>query len=257
MRSIRGELPNLNYAIFADTGWELRSVYEHLERLKVEASRVGLRLVVVSAGNIRDDAMRSKVRGKKSADSRFASIPYYTLDEKGNAGQIRRQCTREYKIDPIRKYIRQSILGLKPRQRVPKGTKITQWFGISYDEIGRARTSRDEWIDHYYPLIVDRWTRQDCIKWLRDNYPDWAVPRSACIGCPYHSNAEWRRLQVEAPDEFQEAVDLDEHMRKREDMRGQTYLHRSCRPLKDVDLRSQEELGQIDWINECDGMCGV
>ena len=36
-----------------------------------------------------------------------------------------------------------------------------------------------------------------------------------------------------------------------------TFLHRSCVPLDEVDLSTPEDHGQTDWINECEGMCGV
>src|SRR5690606_3623733 len=53
-------------AIFADTGWEPRDVYEHLDRLERE---LPFPMYRVSAGNIRKDALASK-NGK-----RFATMP--------------------------------------------------------------------------------------------------------------------------------------------------------------------------------------
>jgi hypothetical protein len=36
------------------------------------------------------------------------------------------------------------------------------------------------------------------------------------------------------------------------------YLHRSLKPLEEVDFRNAEDFGQIDAFgNECEGMCGV
>lgn len=31
----------------------------------------------------------------------------------------------------------------------------------------------------------------------------------------------------------------------------------ACKPLPMVDLRTLEDKGQGNWINECEGMCGV
>ena len=39
LMSIRGELPRIDHAIFADTGWEPKAVYEHLDRLKEECEK--------------------------------------------------------------------------------------------------------------------------------------------------------------------------------------------------------------------------
>ena len=35
-------------------------------------------------------------------------------------------------------------------------------------------------------------------------------------------------------------------------------VHRSCKPLDKVDLRSLEDMGQLNFFeNECEGMCGL
>ena len=41
-------------------------------------------------------------------------------------------------------------------------------------------------------------------------------------------------------------------------IRGEVYLHRSGVPLKEADLSTLADHGQLDlWPNECEGMCGV
>ena len=52
-----------------------------------------------------------------------------------------RQCTNDYKIQPIYKKIRE-LLGLKKYQRVPKGTIVEMVIGISRDEMVRCKESR-------------------------------------------------------------------------------------------------------------------
>lgn len=53
--------------------------------------------------------------------------------------------TREYKLDPIRRKVRElhEAAGRRP---------VEQWLGISLDEIGRMRTSDVRYITHRYPL---------------------------------------------------------------------------------------------------------
>jgi hypothetical protein len=41
LMSVYGELPPLDYAIFADTGWEPARVYEHLDRVTAVAEEGG------------------------------------------------------------------------------------------------------------------------------------------------------------------------------------------------------------------------
>lgn len=173
LMSCRGELPKLDFAVFADTGWEPAAVYAHLDWLQAEAARHGIPVVRVSAGNIRDDALRSQVRGVAADGGRWASMPYFTRDPDGSGGMIRRQCTSEYKIAPIERYLRRGILGLRPRQRAPREVVVRQWYGISVDEAQRARLSPHAWLENYYPLILDkRMNRHECRRWLERNYPD-------------------------------------------------------------------------------------
>jgi hypothetical protein len=61
--------------------------------------------------------------------NQFASAPFYTLNEKGKKGMGRRQCTREYKITPIAKKIRE-IMGYKPRQKMKKINGLK--YGLVY-----------------------------------------------------------------------------------------------------------------------------
>lgn len=84
--SAEGILPKVEYAIFADTGWEPRAVYAHLDRLEREiAEPAGIPILRVSSGNIRKDAL--------DPEHRFASMPLYILNKDGRPGMTRRQCT--------------------------------------------------------------------------------------------------------------------------------------------------------------------
>jgi hypothetical protein len=263
LMSCRGELPKLDAAIFADTQWEPAAVYEHLAWLEIEAKAAGIPVHRVSAGNLRADALSGQVvGGRKAGGNRFASMPLFTLATDA-VGRVKRQCTSHYKIEPIERFIRREILSLKPGERAPSNA-VDQWFGISADELRRVRMSTDAWKRNVYPLcglpdpmLPKAMTRRGCLAWLADKYPARPVPRSACIGCPYHSNEEWSAIQ-KRPDEWADAVGFDKAIRAAGGMRGEFFLHRSCKPLEDVDLRSDVERGQrLLWNEECLGMCGV
>lgn len=94
-------------------------------------------------------------------------------------------------------------------------------------------------------------TRQECES---HGYPE--PPRSACVFCPFHSNAEWRRLRDREPVQFERAVRSQKAIE--DNINSTCFLHRSCVPLDQVDLRTDEERGQgMLWDDECEGMCGV
>jgi hypothetical protein len=251
MMSLEGELPPLDYAVFADTGWEPRAVYEHLKWLQAKTP-----IHIVRQGNIKEDALKSQIRGVKSKDSRWASMPYYILGPDGSKGMIRRQCTYEYKIRPIDKFIRRTVLGLQPRQRAPQEPTIRQWYGISTDESRRMAKNPNKFTVNYYPLIEKRMSRQSCLAWLHDR--GISAPRSACCGCPFRHNREWIDLRDNDPEAFQDAIEFDRAVRNCGGMRGHVFLHADRIPLEDVTLVSAADSGQLSlWDDECAGMCGV
>jgi len=248
LMSIHKDLPPIQHAIFADTGWEPQAVYAQFNFLQEIATTNGIHVHRVSYSNIKDDCYTSA--GLQQNGRSFDSMPYHTLMGKKKS-IMKRRCTSLYKIDPINKKIKE-ILGLKPRQWMPQMRIVTQWFGISYDELDRQRNPDNQWAVYYYPLIDLKMTRDDCQKWLVDHgYPQ--APRSACIGCPFHTIQEWTKLRNNSPNEFQEAVKLDEAIRDRYPNR-KSYLHSSCKPLTALSDSDESEYSMRD---ECLGYCGM
>jgi len=257
LMAAHGEFPPPDCAIFADTGWEPGAVYAWLDWLE---RQLPFPVYRVSAGNIRADLMRSQVRGTHAEGTRAISPPLYTLSEDGKRGMIRRQCTKEYKLLPLRRKQRE-LLGVAPRKVAPRDA-MRVWIGISTDEASRMKPSRDRWAENRWPLIEKNMSRTDCYVWMeRHGYP--RPPRSACIGCPFRSDREWRDLSRE---DFEDACVVDEHIRVSfgrnsktgNDMRDEVYLHSRRIPLREVDLSTAEDHGQLGlWGQECEGMCGL
>ncbi|HVQ94233.1 MAG TPA: hypothetical protein VMU51_24550 [Mycobacteriales bacterium] len=52
-----GIIRRFDVAYFADTGWEPKAVYTNLAKLREYASRAGIPVRTVSAGNLRADAV--------------------------------------------------------------------------------------------------------------------------------------------------------------------------------------------------------
>lgn len=229
-----GVIPRFDVALFADTGWEPRAVYENLDRLRTHASKFGIPVRTVSAGNIRHDAL--------DPAHRFVSMPLHVLNPDGSRGLARRQCTGEYKIAPLKKAAR-DLLGYPHPQRVPRGLYVEQAIGISTDEFTRAKDSGVQYLRNVFPLLDLGWDRARCVDYLAERGFEKTV-KSACVGCPFHGNAGWRWIRDNDPDGWAEAVAFDNAIRhgyphatsQGQDLRGQYFLHRSCQPLDTVDL---------------------
>lgn len=243
-----GEVPMVDAAIFADTQWEPKSVYRWLDWLE---QQVPFPVHRVTRGNIRH-AIVSK---QTEQGYRFASIPWHMQHPDGRSGMGRRQCTNEYKLEPIRQAKRQ-LLGYAKGQRITKGSCVTL-IGISTDEASRAKDSNEVWNANQFPLLDARMSRQDCLRWMeRHGYP--APPKSSCLGCPYHSDAQWRAIKAD-PEAWADVIEIDAIIRQPvRGIKGQQFMHRRLLPLAEVDFSTAEERGQVNLFeNECEGICGV
>lgn len=148
------------------------------------------------------------------------------------------------------------MIGLT-RKKSPNHPVVEQWIGISLDEAIRMKPSRDAWITNRWPLIEGLISRKGCLAWMADNGYD-LPKKSSCIGCPFHSDNEWRDL---SKDEMADAIEVDRKLRDTSigvaRTKGELYLHRSCVPLSEVNFDNVDH-DQIDLFgNECEGMCGV
>tara|TARA_R100000808_G_scaffold5976_4_gene17963 strand:- start:528 stop:1385 length:858 start_codon:yes stop_codon:yes gene_type:complete len=265
LMSLRGELPKLDHAIFADTGWEPQEVYTHLEWLKplAEAGGIPLHVVKNPNGGMLEISVRGFVEGSESLGKRYATMPLRTLSPDGKEGMLRRQCTSEWKALPVERKIKE-ILGLKPRGRWPKELVVDQMYGISSDEIIRIRDSADKWRRNVYPLcnipseyLPTVYSRRSCVAWLEKHYPNQPMPRSACLGCPYHDNKTWRDLRDRRPEEWAHVVEIDKKIRHGHDMESEAFLHRSLKPLDEADLGDELDQGMFaGFKEECLGYCG-
>jgi hypothetical protein len=253
LMAAKGEFqPMPDAAIFADTQAEPASVYRWLDWLE---KQLPFPVVRVTAGDI--VATITTPRRKKDGSGWWvqSNIPAFVRNADGSDGMVQRQCTETFKIEPIRKAVRK----LADIKRGEKTVQVTQWIGISLDEIHRMKVSLEKWQLNRWPLVEAGMKRHDCLRWMeRNGYPP--PPRSSCVFCPYHSNREWRRLRDEEPKEFARAVEVEKLYQSAKDkgrIHGQFFLHAQRVPLSEVELDEPRGQGWF-WGHECDGgSCGL
>jgi hypothetical protein len=283
LMALRGELPLPEAAIFADTGWESAATYAHLDWL-TRTLGDALPVHVVrrhrpdgTPANIRDDALavvagalsrlanpplfvkgsrelnpsplpaaQARFERKVGGKANFVVLPLFARHFTGKVSMLRRQCTGEYKIEPTLRKTRE-LVGRRPGTRRTLPPFVEMWIGISADEAAkRCKPSREPWVSNRYPLRELGMGRRDCEDWLWRHYR-LRVPKSSCIGCPFHDDRLWREMKRQRPDEWQEAIAFDRAIRHLPMVQGEVYVHRSCVPLDQVDLRSAEERGQLSF----------
>ena len=246
------KFPKPDFAIFADTGWEPKAVYDHLGWLETQLSYPVIR---VSAGNIKEDILR----GVNPEGRKFIDIPVFVVKSDGKHYVGTRQCTKLYKIRPIQRYLRER-LGFRSGEPAPNDQQVDMWMGLSIDEASRVKPSDKKWITNVYPLLNRDLSRAQLYAWFKERYPDRHLPKSACIGCPYHSDQKWAEMKEHDPESFQDAVNVEWAMQNvpqsRGALSGTAFLHRSRVPLGQV--KFDESLTEAEAMQqECEGLCGI
>jgi hypothetical protein len=248
LMAARGEIsPMPEAAIFADVGDDPKAVYDYLDYLK---GLLPFPVIVVSKGKLSEMSTRVRTSGKTGQTYTKPAIPAFMLRANGGLGMMQRQCTLTMKIEPVRSMA---------KKLAGRGRSIVTWLGISTDEVIRMKPSRDKRITHRWPLIEAGVSRKACLAWMAERGYK-TPPRSACVYCPYHSNAEWMRIKTDQPEDFAAAVDYERRLQGAyaacPRLDGTPFLHASRKPLAEVDFDDRTTQGEL-WGAECEGMCGV
>lgn len=198
--SALGALPAVDYCVHADTTWEHQHTYQFAKHWQPWLENFGIKFATVKANDTGAIMIYENTKG--------VAIPAYTINGQQD-GQVRRQCTADWKITPVRKFVAAELArrGLKKTPGI-----VEQWIGISTDEWQRAKDSDVKYITHRYPLIEAGMSRSDCVNWLTAH--GLQVPgKSSCVFCPYHNASAWRELKRQNGKDWQTAVEVDEAIR--------------------------------------------
>ena len=249
--SALGDLPPVDVAIHADTTHERNATYAYALRWTPWLEARGVRVVTVQGAQ-----SISELTSYKS------DIPAYTYSEADHVmGKLRRQCTGEWKIYPMRRWLQANrttrtvsyVDGIAHYTKTKR--PVEQWLGISMDEWQRAKDSDVKYVTNRFPLLENRMTRNDCGNYLERHGIE--VPaKSACVFCPFHNRRAWVEMRAENGSDWQKAVEVDAAIRKVRPPYD-LFLHRAMIPLTEVDLRTPEEKGQMAlWQEACEsGYC--
>ena len=175
-----------DYVIFADPGDEMPETYWYIEQyLKPYA---GDKWITVRrpGPSLYDNCYQKK------------EVPYIQ----------HRECTREFKIQPINKML--SKLGATAKN--PAHIDI----GISGDEtgrIGKAEKYKVRSRIKHYPLAEQHITRDRCKQIIKDH--GWPVPeKSGCYYCGLQPRHMIRKLRYTHPELYRKAMELEKNAGK-------------------------------------------
>lgn len=158
--------PEPDCAITGDTDNERTSALENLAMLRSgNTAPRNIEILVRKDASLTDD-FHDVIVGRKK---RFSNPPFFIKNPDGSRGILTRGCTRDYKINPVRRELRR-LLGKGPRGRVSSTPIVELWIGITTDEVDRIEPSRLPWIENRYPLIEIDWSRRDCERYLERRF---------------------------------------------------------------------------------------
>jgi hypothetical protein len=232
-----GEI-DVDFCVHSDTTYETESTYAYAKKWVPWLIDAGIPVIttkdiIETSSPLRDDGVQH--------------VPVYNINKDGKVGQLKRQCTNNWKIKPNKRAIRavMAFLGINTRPGV-----IKQILGISKDEWSRASSSKDLYIDNVFPLLRQdpgakllpkTETRPDCVAWLKVH--GFEVPtKSACYHCAYKKQKQWVEMKIENGPDWKNAVAFDEAIRNKAEKYGQLFIHRSAKPLVDA-VKTPDELG--------------
>ena len=130
-------VPIYDAVIFCDLHAEPSWVYRQAAFTAAACARAGIPFYTLDAdlyGNFLANFGRAHI----------ASIPFWTLGENGGKGRMPRQCTYDYKIKVMERFVRRELLGYKPHQRTLALDlhAHNMHMGIMWEERRRCRDSR-------------------------------------------------------------------------------------------------------------------
>ena len=226
----QGKLPKPECTVIADTGREASETWEYLdEHVGPLLATVGIEVEIAPHDLATVDLY---------SENGDLLMPMFT----GN-GKLPTFCSNEWKKRVIYRYLRQRGYG--------PDNPVTMWLGISVDEIHRAKPSGTAWVENDWPLLMHVPSRRDECKRIVTDAGLPPPPRSSCWMCPHRNNVQWRRLRDEFPDDWAEAIKLEQLVRSNDKV---VYLHHSAVPLAEADLNDD----QRDMFDACDsGFCFV
>lgn len=224
-------VPVYDLVVFCDLGKEPPWVIDQVRFVQTACEDAGIRFEVLTSP-LYQDYLRD------FGNRRVVSIPFWTLDLDGKRGKMMRNCTMDYKIGLIQKYVRWNLLGYRKGQRTrPEDLKAHEMhIGFSAEEKQRCKENPHKMFVNYFPLVEMGLERKDNYAYIRDV---WGLETraSACTFCPFHRNYFFEYLRNNHTDQYCELVEFDRMLECEQpntQIRSKLYISRSRKRIEDL-----------------------
>lgn len=225
------DVPIYDLVIFCDLGMEPSWVMDQVIFTQDACEQAEIPFKILDSP-LHADFMRN------FGERRTVSIPWWTLRDDGHKAKMPRNCTIDYKIETISKYVRWEVLGYRKGQRLRLEDRKAHemHMGFSYEEQKRCKESTNPMFVNRYPLVEMKLVRADNYAYIRDV---WGLETraSACTFCPFHRNYFFRYLRENLPEEYAQLVMVDELLRDKTPkppMDSDLFISRSRKRIVDL-----------------------
>lgn len=224
-------VPVYDLVVFCDLGFEPTWVTKQVEFTRKACEWAGLRFKVLESPLYKDFM-------ENFGERRTISIPWWTLGDDGHKSKMPRNCTIDYKVEMISKYVRWELLGYRKGQRLRDEDKKAHemHMGFSAEEARRCKESPNPMFVNRFPLVDMKLTRADNYAYIKDV---WGLDTkaSACCFCPFHQNYFYQYLKENLPETYKKLVEVDNLLRDKNPkppMEADLFISRSRKRLEDL-----------------------
>lgn len=228
---IHDKVPIYDAIMFCDLGEEPIWVYKQVEFIKNACEQAKIPFYILDS-NLFQDYMNNF--GKK----RVVSIPFWSIDENGKKGRMLRNCTLDYKINVMAKFVKHELLKYRKGQRLfefdKKGHEMH--IGFSYEEKHRCKDNPHPMFVNVYPLVEKQLVRADNYKYILEVW-GLETKASACTICPFHRNYFYKYIKDNHPEDFEKAVKFDnmlETEQPKTKIKSKLYISRSRKRITEL-----------------------
>lgn len=224
-------VPIYDAIIFCDLGKEPPWVYDQVKFIMNACDEVKIPFYILGT-HLFDDYVDNF--GK----SRVVSIPFWTIDENGKKGKMMRNCTLDYKINVMQKFVRLNLLEYKKGQR----TKLEDMkahemhLGFSIEEKHRCKENPHKMFVNKFPLCDMNLERKDNFAYIKDIW-GLETKASACNICPFHRNYFFKHLKENHLKDYKDVLILDQILEEKQPdtkIRSKLYISKSRKRIKDL-----------------------
>lgn len=149
-------VPIYDLVIFCDLGFEPPWVKNQAEFVRKACESAGIWYKQLDTP-LYQDLMRDFDK------KRVVSIPWWTLGDDGHKSKMPRNCTIDYKVERISKFVRWEVLGYKKGQRLRDEDRKAHemHMGFSFEEKRRCKESPNPMFVNRFPLVDMELVRAD------------------------------------------------------------------------------------------------